>query len=58
MKLETDNQGYDVIWYLCVFLVAAYIRLYGIPFYRTKKEALRSISLLPPLFLRRAWDFG
>lgn len=37
MKLETDNQGYDVIWYLCVFLVAAYIRLYGIPFLRTKK---------------------
>lgn len=38
MKLETDSQGYDVIWYLCVFLVAAYIRLYGITFLQNKKR--------------------
>lgn len=25
-RLEEDGQGYDMLWYLCVFLVAAYIR--------------------------------
>lgn len=34
VKLPTDRQGYDCIWYMCVFLVAAYIRLYGIPFFK------------------------
>lgn len=33
VKLELDNLGYDAIWFMCVFLVAAYIRLYGIPFF-------------------------
>lgn len=28
-RLEEDGQGYDVLWYLCVFLVAAYIRKFG-----------------------------
>lgn len=35
IKLSTDMQGYDCIWYMCVFLVAAYIRLYGIPFFKS-----------------------
>lgn len=39
MNLETDRQGYDVIWYLCVFLTAAYIRLYGIPFFKNKTRS-------------------
>ena len=29
-RLEEDAKGYDVLWYLCVFLVAAYIRKVGI----------------------------
>ncbi len=29
-RLEEDGKGYDVLWYLCVFLVAAYIRKYGL----------------------------
>lgn len=29
-RLEEDGKGYDVIWYLCVFVVAAYIRKFGI----------------------------
>ncbi len=29
-RLETDGQGYDCLWYLCVFLTAAYIRRFGI----------------------------
>ncbi len=52
MRLETDNMGYDVVWYLCVFLVAAYIRLYGIPFLQKKGRGL----LL--YFLAVAADFG
>lgn len=39
MNLETDSKGYDVIWYLCVFLTAAYIRLYGIPFFKNKTRS-------------------
>lgn len=29
-RLEQDGQGYDVLWYVCVFLVAAYIRKFGL----------------------------
>lgn len=35
-RLEEDGQGYDVLWYLCVFLVAAYIRKYGVKFLQKK----------------------
>lgn len=30
VQLAIDNKGYDAIWFICVFLMAAYIRLYGI----------------------------
>ena len=30
VRLELDNLGYDCIWYLCVFLTAAYIRRFGV----------------------------
>ena len=36
-ELETDMRGYDCIWYLCVCIIAAYIRLYGIPYIRSAK---------------------
>lgn len=29
-RLEEDGKGYDVLWYLCVFVVAAYIRKFGV----------------------------
>lgn len=32
VQLMIDRKGYDCVWFICVFLVAAYIRLYGIPF--------------------------
>ena len=35
-QLAIDAHGYDVVWFLCLFLIAAYIRLYGIP--RVKKS--------------------
>lgn len=39
VQLEMDNLGYDGLWFLCVFLVAAYMRLYGIPFFAKGKQA-------------------
>lgn len=35
-RLEMDGQGYDCIWYLCVFLTAAYIRRFGMPFLKKR----------------------
>lgn len=29
VQLTMDRLGYDALWFMCVFLVAAYIRLYG-----------------------------
>lgn len=37
VRLEMDEFGYDAVWFMCVYLVAAYIRLYGIPFFKNKK---------------------
>lgn len=31
VRLQMDMRGYDVLWYLCVFLTAAYLKKYGIP---------------------------
>ncbi len=38
VELAIDNRGNDCVWFLCVFLVAAYIRLYGIPFFAGKGD--------------------
>jgi len=40
VQLEMDNFGYDALWFVCVYLVAAYIRLYGIPFFKNAKKSL------------------
>lgn len=40
VRLAADMGGYDCIWYLCMFMLAAYIRLYGLPFF---KNAARSL---------------
>lgn len=40
--LATDKYGYDYGWFLCLFLIAAYIRLYGCP----KLEKKRNAALL------------
>lgn len=29
LRFEMDRQGYDCLWYLCVFLTAAYVRRFG-----------------------------
>ena len=43
VELAVDKAGNDGIWFLCVFLVAAYIRLYGIPFFAGEKGAVRGL---------------
>nr|WP_318686282.1 acyltransferase [uncultured Acetatifactor sp.] len=57
-RLETDGQGYDFIWYLCVFLTAAYIRRFGIPFLEKKSRsvclyAAGCLGILTELFVLR-----
>lgn len=39
IQLVTDRFGYDFGWFLCVYLVAAYIRLYGCRLINTAKRA-------------------
>ena len=38
--LATDRQGYDYGWFLCLFLIAAYIRLYGCPVLEKRRNAV------------------
>lgn len=40
VRLELDNLGYDAYWFMVVYLIAAYIRLYGIPFLEKKNAAI------------------
>lgn len=39
VRLEMDQFGYDAIWFITVYLVAAYIRLYGISFFKGVKKS-------------------
>lgn len=40
VRLEKDGQGMDCIWYLCVFVTAAYIRRFGLKILENKIRAL------------------
>jgi len=40
VRLEKDLQGYDCLWYLCVFVTAAYLRRFGLPFLQKMKNSL------------------
>ncbi len=42
LRLELDAQGYDAMWYLCVFLLAAYVRKFGICFLEKKDSGEKS----------------
>lgn len=39
VPLATDEFGNHYGWFLCLFLIAAYIRIYGIPFFKNGKVA-------------------
>lgn len=45
VQLTQDSFGYDALWFMCVFLVAAYIRLYGIPFFNSVKRGVLCYAL-------------
>lgn len=38
IAIPTDRNGYDFGWFLCLFVIAAYIRMYGIPFFNKKSR--------------------
>lgn len=40
VRLEEVGLGYDCLWYLCVFLTAAYVRRFGLPFLEKKGRGL------------------
>lgn len=40
VRLPMDKKGYDVLWYITLYLVASYIRRYGIPVLTTKLRGL------------------
>lgn len=40
LRLETDRKGYDCLWYLCVFVTAAYVRKFGVPFLKKRGRAV------------------
>lgn len=39
-RLEMDGQGYDCIWYLCVFMAAAYIRKFGVSLLKKRWQCI------------------
>lgn len=40
VSFATDKYGYEYGWFVCLFLIAAYIRLYGCPFLEKKRNAI------------------
>ncbi len=40
VRLATDRYGYDLGWFICLFLVAGYLRRFGIPWLEKRKNAL------------------
>lgn len=40
LRLEMDEKGYNCLWYLCVFVTAAYVRRFGMSFLEKKSRAV------------------
>ena len=40
VKFTEDDAGNGVLWLICLYLIAAYIRKYGIPFFSSLKKSL------------------
>ncbi len=62
IPLTTDDFGNGFVWFLCLYLIAAYVRLYGIPFFDKKGRPLLTylfsaagilLSLAAAVFLNR-----
>lgn len=39
-KMDADMQGYDCVWYMCLCVAGAYIRLYGFPVAKNRKRGI------------------
>lgn len=51
VRLEADNLGNDGLWFLCVYLIAAYMRLYGIKWFSTgRKSFLAYVACVAGMF--------
>ena len=50
-ELAIDDHGLSILWFLCLYIIAAYIRLHGIPFLQSTKKCLLcygiSAALIP-----------
>lgn len=55
-QFDTDAFGYDCLWYLCVFLTAAYIRRFGFPLLEKKGRGF--LLYLGASILILVWSFG
>lgn len=40
VKFTLDEAGYNGLWLICLYLIGAYIRTYGIPFFGSLKKSL------------------
>lgn len=40
LRMELDQKGYDCLWYLCVFVTAAYIRRFKVPLLEKKGRGI------------------
>ncbi len=59
VRLEKDGQGVDCLWYVCVFVTAAYIRRFGVKFLESKARALglyiaACLAIMAEAFVLRA----
>ena len=51
-NLNMDSFGYDVVWFMCLYMVAGYIRRYGIPFFSgLKKSLITYVSITTVMYL-------
>ena len=58
-NLNLDSFGYDVGWFICLYLTGAYIRIYGLPFFSKKGRGLfiYMVSVVFILILKVAIHF-
>lgn len=40
VRLEMDTNGYDCLWYVCMFVTAAYMRRFGFPFLKKRGRGI------------------
>lgn len=44
-EFAVDEAGNNVLWLICLYLIGAYIRMYGIPFFATLKKSVISYMI-------------